>query len=215
MSGALKVIDLYSGVGGLSLGAVKAGFNLIGAVEYEKRIVDSHAKNFPKTNHIHSDVSKLTGDILVKATKLRNSELAGLIGGPPCQGFSVIGKQTATDERNNLFVDFFRLVSQLKPAFFLAENVPGILNEQYTSIRKKAIGLVSKHYQVLQPFKVAANEFGAATIRTRIFFIGVRNDIKGASMLPEAIESLKSNNSTNVGEALAGLPLKISEDWLG
>jgi DNA (cytosine-5)-methyltransferase 1 len=91
MPNAPMVIDLFSGVGGLSLSAAKSGFYLKAAVEYEPRILSSHAKNFPNTAHICADVSSLTGKSLAKSANVGNSELAGLIGGPPCQGFSTIG----------------------------------------------------------------------------------------------------------------------------
>lgn len=209
-----KIIDLYAGVGGLSLAAVKSDFNLIGAVEREMRIINSHAKNFPTSNHINADVTTLTGKSLSALTGLKNSELAGLIGGPPCQGFSTIGKRNLDDERNKLFADFFRLVIELKPAFFLAENVPGILNKLYDEIRKRAIGLVENDYDVLLPIKINASEYGAATIRTRVFFIGVRKDIKGVENLYEAISNQKSARSIYVSDALLGLPVKISENWI-
>lgn len=209
-----KIIDLYSGVGGLSLAAVKSKFNLIGAVERETRIINSHAKNFPSSTHVNEDVSTLSGKLISELTGLKNSELAGLIGGPPCQGFSAIGRRKLDDERNTLFADFFRLVKELQPAFFLAENVPGILNNQYYETRKSAISVVENNYNVLDPIKINASEYGAATTRTRIFFIGVRKDIKGAEDIKEAILSLKSNSPIFVKDALHGLPIKISENWI-
>jgi len=214
MSNSSKIIDLYSGVGGLSLGAVKANFDLIGAVEHEKRIIDSHSKNFPTVNHICADVSSLSGRDLTSLTGLGNSELTGLIGGPPCQGFSTIGKRNILDNRNKLFADFFRLVMELRPVFFLAENVPGILNEQYSDIRKNALKIAENHYDILEPIKINASEYGAATIRTRVFFIGVRKDVSGAELIPAAIYKLKTSATNFVKDALQGLPLKISDTWL-
>ncbi|WP_430402799.1 DNA cytosine methyltransferase [Fluviicola sp.] len=213
MANSSKIIDLYSGVGGLSLGAVKSGFNLIGAVEKELRIIESHSKNFPYSKHIHDDVSTLTGKSLSGLTGLGSSELAGLIGGPPCQGFSTMGKRNVLDDRNKLFSDFFRLASELKPVFFMAENVPGILNSQYDEIRKNAFKIVESDYTVLAPIKIKASEFGAATTRTRVFFIGVRKDIKGAENIEQAILNQKSTDSIYVKEALLGLPENISDDW--
>lgn len=214
MSNSSKIIDLYSGVGGLSLGAVKANFELIGAVENEKRIIESHQRNFLRSKHICADVSTLTGKALINFTNLGNSELTGLIGGPPCQGFSTIGKRNISDQRNKLFADFFRLASEIRPVFFLAENVPGILNEKYAEIRKNAFKVVEDSYELLEPIKINASEFGAATTRTRVFFIGVRKDISGAELIPDAIASLKTMSSTFVKDALIGLPVKISDTWI-
>jgi len=208
-----QIIDLYAGVGGLSLGATKANFQVAGAVEFEKRIIDSHAKNFPKTHHIHADVSKLTGEDLFRLSHLKSSSLAGLIGGPPCQGFSTIGKRNLLDERNNLFLDFFRLVTETMPGFFLAENVPGILNTQYDEIRKSAFKVVENNYDILEPVKIKASDYGAATTRTRVFFIGVRKDIKGSESLRNAIIEAKLDSANFVSTAIEGLPIKISDDW--
>lgn len=93
----------------------------------------------------------------------------GIIGGPPCQGFSSIGKGNPDDSRNQLYMHFYRLVSELQPLFFLAENVPGIMQEKYSGIRNKAFNLVSGDYDILDPIKVKASDYGAPTIRTRYF----------------------------------------------
>ncbi len=207
-----NVLDLYSGVGGLSLGVVKSGFNLFAAVEREKRIIESHARNFPSTMHINEDVSTLDRKKLLNIAGAK-SEIAGIVGGPPCQGFSSIGKRNIDDQRNNLFIDFFRLVNEIRPLFFLAENVPGILNPKYDDIRKRAFSMVERNYNYLLPLKIRASDFGAATVRTRIFFIGVRNDIKGIENITAAIEMRKSKKPTYVQDALCGLPERISDDW--
>ena len=210
----LQVIDLFSGVGGLSLGAAKSGFKVAGAVEWEKRIVESHARNFPSSTHIHADVSTLVGKELLKKVGIKQSGLTGLIGGPPCQGFSTIGKRNINDSRNRLFLDFFRLVVETMPVFFLAENVPGILNPAYDNVRNEALSIVDQYYNVLEPIKVNASEYGAATTRTRIFFIGVRKDVKGAETLQYNILAAKKPPYNDVEIALKGLPIKISDDWI-
>jgi len=214
MANSIKVIDLYSGVGGLSLGAVKSGFNLIGAVENDQKILNSHKKNFPNTIHLGQDVSTLKKSSLAAAVNLRTDELAGIIGGPPCQGFSTIGRRNLKDKRNLLFLDFFRLVSELQPAFYLAENVPGILHPNYSKVRASSTKLVEMNYQILEPIKIVAKDFGAATTRTRVFFIGVRNDIKGADLLIDNLQQAKTEKPTKVKSALAGLPTYISDDWV-
>src|SRR5688572_14309580 len=96
------VIDLFSGVGGLSLGAARANFRVAASVELDPLASSSHAENFPGTNHLQTDVAQLTGSDLLRAAGLRGGELAGLIGGPPCQGFSLIGRRALNDPRNNL-----------------------------------------------------------------------------------------------------------------
>lgn len=88
-----KVIDLFAGVGGLSLGARRAGFDLAGVVELDENAMFSHCKNFPTTPHLAQDVATLSGRDLLEAFNLSEGELDGLVGGPPCQGFSTMGKR--------------------------------------------------------------------------------------------------------------------------
>src|SRR5438093_12367899 len=97
-----KVIDVFAGVGGLSLGAARAGFNVALAVEFDKHALAAHKKNFPKVKHLAEDIGKLDGGKLLNDAGIEAAKLDGLIGGPPCQGFSVIGHRRLADPRNNL-----------------------------------------------------------------------------------------------------------------
>lgn len=175
--------------------------------------MDSHSKNFPTSRHINEDISSLTGERLLELCELENSDLFGIVGGPPCQGFSAIGKRNVGDKRNTLFLEFFRLVSETKPNFFLAENVLGILNQQYNNTRDEAFRLVTNSYKILAPLIIHANEYGAATTRTRVFFIGVREDINGSDKILDYLTNYKQGNPFYVKDALSGLPLNISEKW--
>ena len=170
------IIDLFSGVGGLSLGAARAGFRVAASVELDAIASKSHKDNFPKTAHLEQDVGALSGETLLEAASLRKGQLDGLIGGPPCQGFSLIGRQRDADPRNDLFGHFFRLVAETRPAFYLAENVPGILSERYEDFIERAMSAIPTSYIRIPPFKVRANLYGAATTRTRVFFIGYDPD---------------------------------------
>jgi DNA (cytosine-5)-methyltransferase 1 len=196
-----SIIDLFSGVGGLSLGAVHSGLDLVGAVELDKIASETHQINFPNVNHLTADVSELKGIRLLKT--FNQSEIYGLIGGPPCQGFSSIGKRDINDPRNQLFIHFFRLVSETKPVFFLAENVKGILHSKYKTIVNKAFNYVEKDYSMLPPIELNAKDLGVPTSRTRIFFIGVRKDIKHS--LNTSIFTQINYNKVTVLEAFNGL----------
>ena len=131
-----NIIDIYCGVGGLSLGAARAGYRIAAAVDNDPIAMGTHKKNFPHTKHLTGNVSQLDGAELLKLAGLRKGQLDGLVGGPPCQGFSRMGRRDPKDGRNNLFIDFFRLVVETRPRFFLAENVPGILDDPYERIRE-------------------------------------------------------------------------------
>lgn len=204
----MNVIDLFAGVGGLSLGAARAGFNIQAAVELDKIAIESHSLNFPHSVHLNMDISCLKGKDLLSAADL--NELDCLIGGPPCQGFSNIGKGNVEDVRNELYHHFFRLVSELKPKCFMAENVPGIMNVKYNAIRENALSLVSDNYHILPFIRANASDYGAATRRERIFFIGVSKDFdRNTINHSEFMSDNLSIPSANVDEALYGLPYEI------
>jgi len=208
----MNVIDLFSGAGGLSLGAARAGFSVRCAIELDPQAMNVHCINFPETLHFQTDVSKIDGNRLRKDLGLKNGRLAGIIGGPPCQGFSCIGKRAVADKRNELFVEFFRIVSEMQPRFFLAENVPGIMNDRNTDVRNEAFKYVKSKYTILSPMSISAHEFGAPTKRTRVFFIGFRKSEK-VGLFPDDFSPSPSIKKVHVREALNGLPLKIDPTW--
>lgn len=208
-----NIIDLFAGAGGLSLGAARAGFNISAAVELDPFAIDTHTKNFPGSVHSREDVSQLSGKKLLEIAGLKAGGLDGLIGGPPCQGFSSIGKKAADDVRNDLFVHFFRLVKETRPKFFLAENVPGILNERYDDFREKAFDLVRKNYVLLGPIRVKASDYGAPTIRTRIFFIGY-DPRRVSELTKEDFAAPIRTESIVVRMALEGLLIDIEPNWI-
>ncbi len=207
-----NLIDLYAGAGGLSLGAARAGFKVAAAVETDPLALDTHKKNFPNVKHLDRDVSGLKGETLLEIAAIKKGGLDGLIGGPPCQGFSGIGKRRTDDKRNELFMHFFRLVKETRPKFFFVENVPGILDVRYKKLREEAIKLVGKSYTLLDPIKAPANEYGVPTTRTRVFFIGYQpryfSNIDVCSFSPK-----KEVEVVCVRDALLGLPLEISPNW--
>lgn len=211
MSNNPKIIDLFAGAGGFSLGAVRAGMNLVSSVEIDRFANETHCRNFPLTKHLGLDVSSLSGRTLLERSDLKPGELDGLIGGPPCQGFSNIGRRDPSDRRNTLFGDFIRLVSETQPRFFIAENVPGILEERNADILKSALKRLPKNYKILTPTRVCAADFGAPTTRTRIFFVGF--DPARCRDLDEDIFIPAPSPKTTVSDALAGLPEEIDPDW--
>src|SRR5436190_30522 len=93
--------------------------------------------------------------------------VGGLSLGAARAGFTVIGHRRVADARNNLFRKFFALVAECRPKFFVAENVLGILDEQYADIREEALALVSRDYVLLNAMRLKASDFGAATSRER------------------------------------------------
>lgn len=208
-----KIADLFAGVGGFSLGAARAGFDVTVAIDLDRRAIDAHKKNFRTANHRRRDIANLTGNELMRLANLKEGEkLAGIIGGPPCQGFSTIGRRRKNDRRNPLFLHFFRLVAEARPAFFVAENVPGILAAKHETLRLRAVNLVSEEYDVIGPFTLCASEFGAATIRTRVFFVGILKTCR-KKLKAEDIKESQSIRRTSVKKALTGLPQNVRSNW--
>lgn len=210
--GSPGIIDLFSGAGGLSLGAARAGFLVRGAVELDPEAMRAHRINFPGSIHLEADVSNLCGRSLRASLGFRNGDLAGIVGGPPCQGFSCIGRNDKDDARNKLFEDFFRIVAEARPKFFLAENVPGILNAKNARLRSRAFSYVQSTYTMLPPMIISASDFGAPTLRTRVFFYGYRRD-EMEPLLAEDFDIPCDVECIRVRDALRGLPVKVSPDW--
>lgn len=205
-----NVIDLFAGVGGLSLGAARAGFSLAAAVEIDKHAVEAHRKNFPHSKHLTEDIGALSGPRLLELSGLAKGQLTGLVGGPPCQGFSEMGLRSDLDPRNELLVQFFRLVSETRPAFFLAENVPGVISPRNAIVLKRALDQIPAAYKVLSPIVVAANDYGAPTTRTRVFFYGY--DPSRVNALTAEDFAPTRPRDVRVRNALEGLP-PVRSSW--
>jgi DNA (cytosine-5)-methyltransferase 1 len=207
-----KLIHLYSGIGGLSLGAARAGFQLAASIDNDEILSEIHEINFPSTPHFQDDISELTADELIEKAGIEKEEIFGIAGGSPCQGFSRIGKRELNDDRNKLFSKLFELTAGALPDFFLAENVEGILDEQNEQLVDSALDLVRSSYRLLEPFVLNAADFGAPTNRKRVFFFGQRGDRLNDLSLAD-FEDAKWWGQTHVEEALTGLPRKLRDDW--
>ena len=207
-----KVIDLFSGAGGLSLGAARAGFEICGAVDSDPRALGVHAKNFPGTLHSEADVSELTGHSLGRLFGLPSGTVTGIVGGPPCQGFSNMGRRDLSDTRNRLFAHFFRVVNEARPSFFLAENVMGIFQKQYAEMVESSLEQVSRNYVILDPIKICAADYGAPTSRTRVFFFGYLPD-EMETMTAESFDAPCDVEPVMVRDALDGLPVHVDPKW--
>lgn len=174
----MNVIDLFAGCGGLSLGFEMAGFSVPLAIEIDEWASETYKKNHPSTKVITEDITKIL-DLLTLLPK-NISTVDGIIGGPPCQGFSLSGNRDKNDPRNSLFMEFVRFVKFFKPRFFVMENVTGILSMK-TKKGDNVSKLIKEEFNsagyTLENFILNAAEFGVPQNRIRVFFIGLRNDI--------------------------------------
>lgn len=168
------VVDLFSGCGGFSLGADLAGFRSLAAIDIDPTLQSAYRRNFPRSRAIQASVPCLDASDWPHLIGRQRPD--GVIGGPPCQGFSTIGRRRKDDPRNTLIHEFYRQVALLKPKFFIMENVQGLLGDDNISTLLDAISTVSGRYKVLDPLLVNAADYGAATSRRRVVVIGYDPD---------------------------------------
>ena len=188
----MNLIDLFSGAGGFSLGAHQAGFRVVAAFDNDAILASSYPRNFPNTRMILKDVTQLDGETIRAAA---GGRVDGIVGGPPCQGFSVIGKRNPKDPRRLLLCHFFRITKEIQPSFFVMENVLGLAYSDARGALDEALRLVEDQYAVLGPIVWNAAEFGAATKRSRLFVVGIHKD-KGEALTVKDFDALKRTPAT-------------------
>ncbi len=203
-----NVVDLFSGAGGLSLGFEDAGFESVLAIDFWKPAIETYNYNRQKKVGEVQDITKLDKEYF----DLHNiSNLVGVIGGPPCQGFSMAGKRIIDDDRNKLYRDYFRVLSILKPQFFLMENVVGLTNINGGAI-KEDIFKRAKEIGYTVFFKImCASDYGVPQNRKRAIFIGIQDSIvkeKGDFIFPKEVDYI-----VTAYEAICDLPnLDLKQD---
>ena len=168
-------IDLFSGAGGMSLGLEQAGFDVVAAVESDPVHAATHEFNFPECETICASVVDVDGAFIRERSGIGSQTVDLVAGGPPCQGFSMIGKRIISDDRNSLVMDFQRIVVELKARMFIMENVPGMaVGAQGEVLSELARRFTRDGYRCLPIFLLTATSFGVPQKRRRLFFVGVR-----------------------------------------
>ncbi len=172
-------VDLFAGVGGMSLGFEQAGFDVACAVEIDAVHSAAHRFNFPHTPVICDSVTDLTGESIRLRSGLGNRKVDVVIGGPPCQGFSMIGKRVLDDDRNALVRHFMRIVCELDASYFVMENVKGLTLGAQRQVLDELVEDFGAHgYDVVAPWKVLnAAWFGVPQHRERLFLVGARRGL--------------------------------------
>ncbi|MFR0000519.1 MAG: DNA cytosine methyltransferase [Intestinibacter bartlettii] len=172
-----KVIDLFSGIGGLSLGFRMEGFEISIANEIDESIADSYKKNHPGTHVINHDISNLNIEHVFK--NFQNSNNTIVIGGPPCQGFSQKGSRLGlNDSRNYLFKYFFNVVDYIKPQYFVMENVPNMLTVCDGYFKKEIINLFNSIGYSIDYGILNSYDYGVPQERRRAFILGKKGNSK-------------------------------------
>jgi len=171
---SFNTIDLFSGAGGMGLGFKECGFNIIAANDIFKEAAITYRHNHPDTPFIEGSITepKIKNKLISIG---RKNTVDVIIGGPPCQGFSLAGKQLSDDPRNFLYKEFVELVSELSPKIFVMENVPGILSSNngktFESIKNEFSQLGYK----VEAQKLLSSDFGVPQKRKRVFIVGLKD----------------------------------------
>jgi len=177
MNSQFKVISLFSGCGGSSLGYQMAGGKILLAVEWDKNAVQIYKLNFPNTSIYYGDIKNLSIDEILKITKLKIGELDILDGSPPCQGFSIAGKRKFDDTRNYLYKEYIRILNGLKPKVFVMENVSGLIQGKMKLIFAEIMKELKLSGYNVKCKLMNTMYYGVPQSRKRVIFIGVRNDL--------------------------------------
>lgn len=192
-----KIIDLFCGCGGLSLGFEMAGFESALAIDLWKDAIITYNHNRKNKVGICEDIHNLTDEYLESLNQ--NGEIIGVVGGPPCQGYSTVGTRDINDPRNHLYRQYCRVVEKVKPQFFVLENVKGLTTLMGGMFRDDIYNRFSAlGYKVV--YKVInASHYGVPQNRQRVFFVGIRGT---EFKFPEANE----HDIITCSDALSDLP---------
>ena len=188
----LTAVSLYSGAGGLDLGFVRAGFDVLWANDYDRYAVETY--------HANIGDHAVCGDVLtVTLPALRPTVV---IGGPPCQGFSVIGRMRTDDPRSEHVFHFMDAVEQMRPEAFVMENVKALgVNPRWQPLREALLARAESMGYRARLVVLDASCYGVAQARERMFLLGMRGD-----EAPDAPAATTPINKRTVREALASLP---------
>lgn len=207
MSVSPTVVDLFSGCGGFGLGAEQAGFRVAVAVDIDKTLQAAYRLNFPKVKAVNDDIADM--DARRWKFLLGGTQPDAVIGGPPCQGFSRIGRRDREDPRNSLIGHFYRNVALLAPRFFVMENVEGLLDPDNRPALDAAIATLPERYKILGPVVISAADFGAPTTRRRVIVVGYDCERMPEMTMADVIAT--ASPRVTVKDAISDLPSPSGE----
>lgn len=202
------LIDLFSGCGGMSSGFNRADFQTLSAVEIDAEISNTFKKNHPTAKIFNQDIKEIISTDLLVGQK----SVDVIVGGPPCQGFSMAGKRIRNkgefldDQRNQLFKEFYRVVRELRPKIFIMENVPGILSMNDGAIKDTICDLFQVEGYSTSIKVLLAADYGVPQLRKRAFFIGTSLGIDPETLFPDTTHGNKNVPYVSIEEAIFDLP---------
>lgn len=188
--GKITVVDLFCGCGGITQGLNDAGFEVLAGIDIWDKAIETYQANQDHTA-LCRDLTKFGPEDFITETEIKSFDL--LVGGPPCQGFSIAGKRDNKDPRNSLFMEYVKYLNYFKPKAFIMENVVGILSMKTASgelVRDIILSELRQNYEC-EYYKLSAADFEVPQKRVRILFIGFRKDL---GIKPTKPESMNANN---------------------
>ena len=197
-------LDLFAGAGGLTLGLKRAGIHSIGAVEIDRFASETFRRNFPEIPQYHRDIYSFSEEEILERFRGVNM----IVGGPPCQGFSVAGPSQygKIDKRNTLIMEFFRFISVLQPDLAILENVKGILSGKMDK-NNKALDVYITELEKIdyksKVFVLQTADFGVPQHRERVIVISSKNP----RLIPENIDGKYKDNWITVKDVFGDLPV--------
>lgn len=170
---AYRVIDLFAGVGGLSYGFEKdSDFQVVAANEILKPMATAYSLNNPNVRMYNKDIKDFSIKDLEADLNLKKGDIDVVIGGPPCQAYSTVGKRLIDDPRGKLFQEYFRVLKEIKPKIFIFENVKGMLSMMGGELMKTVVSLFESIGYHVQYRVLNAADYGAPQVRERVIIVG-------------------------------------------
>ncbi|MCI7358586.1 MAG: DNA cytosine methyltransferase [Parabacteroides sp.] len=198
-----NVLDLFCGCGGLSLGFEEAGYNVLLGIDIWEDALKTYAYNHKHNKTLCADMSTLRGEDVKDI--IGDNSVDVIIGGPPCQGFSIAGKRIVNDDRNKLYKGFVRMVEYFKPKAFVMENVPNILSIGDGAVRETIINDFKSLGYTVETKVLTASDYGVPQNRRRAVFVGLTKGNFDFD-IPMVAEKVTTE------EALSDLPEQSIED---
>lgn len=171
----MKIIDLFCGIGGLSLGFEQAGFEVVTAIDMWADAVKTYNHN--RKEKVAQVISVEDFNVNVLPQIVSTEKITGIIGGPPCQGFSTVGQRNVEDPRNKMYLEFYKAVRMANPDFFVIENVKGMLTLNKGAFVKDLLERFGENglgYTISYKLLNAA-DYGVPQNRYRVFYVGIKN----------------------------------------
>lgn len=196
----LTYVDLFSGAGGISVGACQSGLRKVLSIDIDPDASKTIQRNFPESQHLEMLIEEVSAELLNKT--LNGNKVNVVFGGPPCEGFSVAGLRNPEDPRNRLFREYIRLVEHIRPDFVVMENVPGILSIDNGKVKDEIISRFAEiGYPDMSVRILESAAFGVPQLRTRAIFIANRHQLPN----PYPMEFLTKHDYHSIESAIDDL----------